>query len=119
MRKGADLPWSRSFCEAEDPNLSLRNFATTPGPGEEGAAGYCPKILLPKGPKWCSVLSIGVIENFALEIALSETKFLEDFWGPLPLPAPLFILLLQKEALSLVTSGPPPSEVKVCSAVSP
>ena len=40
----------------------------TKGPGEEGAAEYCPKILLPKGPKWCSVLSIGVIGRSALEI---------------------------------------------------
>ena len=42
----------------------------TKGPGEEGAAGYCPKILLPpkKKPKWCSALSIRVIGKSALEI---------------------------------------------------
>ena len=46
---------------------SLTSFSSkTKGPGEEGAAGYCPKILLPKGPKWCSVLSIGVIGKSAL-----------------------------------------------------
>ena len=38
------------------------------GPGEQGAAGYFPKILLLKGPKWYSVPSIGVIGTSALEI---------------------------------------------------
>ena len=54
------------------------------GPGEEGAAGYCPKILLPKRATMvlCSFLWSHT-GKFALENRpLSETKFLDDFWGP-------------------------------------
>ena len=59
----------------------------TKGPGEQGAAGYCPKILLiirAQKTKWCSVLSRGVIGKSALEIG----QFLRrNFWmisgGPL------------------------------------
>ena len=63
----------------------------TKGPGEQGAAGYCPKILLPKRAKmvFCSLhRSHG--EICTRNVPLSETKFLDDFWGPLSLPAPLF-----------------------------
>ena len=66
------------------------------GPGEQGAAGYCPKILLAKkGQKWCSVPSIGVIGKSALEIG----QFLRrNFWmisgGPF-LSRPLVLLLTE------------------------
>ena len=57
-------------------------FSNKPhGPGEEGAAGNCPKILLPKRARM-----VLCTQNQPL----SETKFLDGFWGPLPLPAPLF-----------------------------
>ena len=61
------------------------------GPGEEGAAAYCPKILLPKRAKMllCSFYR-SYREICTRNRPLSETKFLDDFWGPLPLPAPLF-----------------------------
>ena len=58
-------------------NLCLIISSKTKGPGEEGAAGYCLKILLPKRPKWCSVLSIGATGKFALDIG----HFLRrNFW---------------------------------------
>ena len=63
----------------------------TQGPGEEGAAGYCPKILLLERAK----MVLCPFHRSHREICTrtrpsSETKFLDDFWGPLSLPAPLF-----------------------------
>ena len=87
---------ARSKISSEPPTkpLFLRGgpvSSKTKGRGEQGAAGYFPKILLLKrAVLWCSVPSIRVIGKSALEIGrpVSETKFLEDFCGPLSLPAP-------------------------------
>ena len=60
------------------------------GPGEEGAAGYCPKILLPKGPKCCSVLSIGVIREICTwNRPLSESEISGWFLVAPSSPGPL------------------------------
>ena len=53
------------------------------GPGEQGAAGYCPKILLLKGAK----MVLCPFHRSHREICtrnqpVSETKFLDEFWGP-------------------------------------
>ena len=49
----------------------------------EGAAGDCPKILLPKRVKMvlCS-FHRSHREVCTRNRPLSETKFLDDFWGP-------------------------------------
>ena len=54
------------------------------GPGEAGAARYCPKILLPKRAKivLCSFRR-SHREICTRNRLLSETKFPDDFWGPL------------------------------------
>ena len=66
----------------------------TKGPGEQGAAGYCPKILLLKRAKVVSVPSIRVMGKSALEIS----QFLRrNFWkmsGGAFLSRPLCVLLL-------------------------
>ena len=68
--------------------MILKFSSKTKGPGEEGAAGYCPKILLPTRAKMvlCSFHRShrGICSR---NRPLSETKFLDDFWGPLPLAA--------------------------------
>ena len=69
IRMGLELPLI--FFRVFKPFFS----SETRGPGEQGAAGYCPKILLLKR---------------ARNRPVSETKFLDDFWGPLSLPAPSF-----------------------------
>ena len=61
------------------------------GPGEQGATGYCPTILLLKRAK----MVLCPFHRSHREICtrnrpVSEMKFLDDFWGPLSLPAPLF-----------------------------
>ena len=55
----------------------------TKGPGEEGAARYCPKFLLPKRAKMvlCSFHRTHR-EICTRNRPLSETKSLDDFWGP-------------------------------------
>ena len=60
-------------------------------PGEQGAAGYCPQILLLKRAKMvlCPFYR-SHREICTRNRTVSETKFLDDFWGPLSLPAPLF-----------------------------
>ena len=58
----------------------------TKGPGEQGAAGYCPKILLLKGP----FFHRSHREICTRNRPVPETKFLDDFCEPLSLPAPLF-----------------------------
>ena len=67
----------------------------TKGPGEQGSAGYCRKILLLNRAKMVSVPSIGVIGKSALEIG----QFLRrNFWmisGGHFLSWP-FVLLLKK-----------------------
>ena len=76
-------------------NYPLANYPVVSskqkGAGEEGAAGYCPEILLPKSAKWvlCSLLR-SHREICTRNRPLSEKKFLDDFWAPLPLLAPLF-----------------------------
>ena len=47
------------------------------GPGEEGAAGYCPKSFSQKGRTWCSALSIGITGKSALEIGHFPRQ---NFW---------------------------------------
>ena len=59
--------------------------------GEEGAAGYCPKIVLPKKGHFMVLCPFhrSHREICTRNRPVSETKFLDDFWGPLSLPAPL------------------------------
>ena len=71
----------------------------TKGPGEQRAAGYCPKILLLKRAK----MVLCPFHRSHREICtqnrpVSETKFLDDFLGPLS-PGP-FVLLLKVELRS-------------------
>ena len=48
----------------------LRFSSKLKGPGEQGATGFCPKILLLKRAKMVLCpLSVGVIGQFALEIS--------------------------------------------------
>ena len=62
----------------------------TKGPGEQGAAGYFPKILLLKrAEKVLCPFHRSHREICTRNRLISETKFLDDFWGPLSLPAPL------------------------------
>ena len=66
------------------PNHSLCSISSKPkGPGEQGAAGFCPRILLLKRAK--TVLC--PFHRSHREICtrsrpVSETKFLDDFCGP-------------------------------------
>ena len=59
------------------------------GPGEQGAGGYVPKILLLKRAKL--VLRLCPLES-AREICTRNRDEIsgDDFWGPFSLPAPLF-----------------------------
>ena len=65
-----------------DPQKRVYLAVKTQGPGEEGAAGYCPKILLPKRAKMvlCS-FHTSHREICTRNRPLSETKFLDGFWG--------------------------------------
>ena len=71
------------------------------GPGEEGAAGYCLKILLAKGAKmvFCS-FHRSHREICTRNRPLSETKFLDDFWGAPSSPGPFVLLLALHVQLS-------------------
>ena len=67
--------WSLCYALALSKSVSLGRSSLHPfisskpkGPGEEGAAGYCPKILLPKKAKRVLCSSIGVIGKSALEM---------------------------------------------------
>ena len=77
--------------------------STTKGLGEEGAAGYCPKILLPKR----ATMVLCSFHRSHKEICtrnrpLSETNFVDDFWGPLPLrPLCFYCRMKKKEPFSL------------------
>ena len=59
------------------------------GREEKGPPDIAPKSFSQKGPKCCSVPSIGVIGK---SVPVSERKFLDDFWGPF-LSRPLCLLL--------------------------
>ena len=77
------------------------------GPGEEGAAGYCPKVLLLKRAK----MVLRPFHRSHREICtrnrpVSETKFLDDFWGPLSLPGPFVLLLIETLAGRGLLVGP-------------
>ena len=70
-------------------------FSSKPkGPGEKGAAVYCRKILLQKRPKWCSVLSIGVIGKSALKIGQVLRRNSGWFLGAPFSPGPFSLLLV-------------------------
>ena len=62
----ANLRWlklkvSIPFPAAGQENKQHKSAVKQMGPGEEEAAGYCPKILFSqKGPKWCSGVSTGI-----------------------------------------------------------
>ena len=63
----------------------------TKGPGEQVAARYFPKILLLKRAQMALCPFHRSHGDFcARNRPVSETKFLDDFWGPLSLPDPLF-----------------------------
>ena len=52
----------------------------TRGPGEHGAAGYCPRILL---LNWAKCLFHRSYREIRIRNRpISETKFLDDLWGP-------------------------------------
>ena len=79
------LKWTPTFCELWFPNggalggrslLGIPNLSNCKpkGPGEQGAAEYCPKILLSRRPTWRSALSIG---DSALEIGQVPSR---NFW---------------------------------------
>ena len=62
----------------------------TKGPGEQGAAGYCPKTLLLRRAKMVLCpFHWSHREICTRNRPISETKFLDDFWWSLSLPAPL------------------------------
>ena len=74
------------------PNRAMLQSAVKQrGREKKGPAGYCPKILLPNRAKMvlCSFHRRDR-EICTRNRPLSEAKFLDDFWGPLPLPAPWF-----------------------------
>ena len=59
----------------------------TTGPGEQGAAGCCPKTLLLKRAK----MVLCPFHRSHREICTRNRPVSQTiFWGPLPLPAPLF-----------------------------
>ena len=56
-----------------------------------GAAGDCPNNPSPKkGQNGVCPFHRSHREIYTRNRPVSETKFLDDFWGPLSLPAPLF-----------------------------
>ena len=61
-----------------------RKFSSKPnGPGEQGATGYCPKIALLKRAKMVlSPFHTSHREICTRNRQFSETKVLDDFWGP-------------------------------------
>ena len=71
------------------PSLMASSAVNERGREKKGPLDIAPKSFSPKGPKWCSVLSIGVIRKSALEIGYFPRR---NFWmisgGPIPLPAP-------------------------------
>ena len=88
------------------------------GREKNGAAGYCPKILRPKRAKMvlCS-FHRSDRKICTRNRPLSETNFLDDFWGPLPLPAPLFhCLILWVERMLHGQKAPQCSETPMFSA---
>ena len=93
----AQYPWL--FCVSLGVTLDSAEtpFAETPlsvvkqrGREKNGAARYCPTILLPKRVKMvlCS-FHRSHRDVCTRDQPLSKTKFLDAFWGALPLPAPL------------------------------
>ena len=86
------------FCRSENPGKSSENIfqncdmlsSKTKGPGEQGAAGYCPKIFLLKRAEMVLSLpgpSKGVIGKSALEIGqFPRRNFCMISWGPLREP---------------------------------
>ena len=89
-RRGASLRYT-SHCTNRLFQAVYSISSKTEGPGEEGAARYRPKILLPRRAKKSALFSPqeSYREICSRNRPLSETKFLDDFWGPLSLPAPL------------------------------
>ena len=82
------LPWPHNIYNAHVSSETKR-------PREQGAAGYCHKILLLKRAK----MVLCPFHRSHREIStrdrpVSETKFLDAFWGPLSLPAPFGLLLI-------------------------
>ena len=68
------------------------------GPGEKGATGYRPKILLLRRAK----MVLCPFHRSHREICtqnrpVSETKFLDDFWGAPSSPGPFSLLLTSPE----------------------
>ena len=75
------------------------------GPGEAGAAGYCPKFLLPKRAKMvlCSFLQ-SHRKICTRNRPLSETKFLEDF-APKPGMRVSLVRVLPKGCVGEIEKG--------------
>ena len=83
----------------------LLSNQTKKGLGEQGAAGYCPKILLLQKAK----MVLCPFRRSRREICtrnrpISETNFLDDFWGA-PFSPGLFVLLLICAFFSARKSG--------------
>ena len=87
-------------------NLKQSISSKTKGPGEQGAAGCCPKILPLKRAKRVSVPSIGVIGKSALENGqFPRRNFWMISWGPF-LSRPLFLLLEAFRGFKLLPNYP-------------